>query len=92
MLTSRNVSGTGMSTFMSGLNHQIEHHLFPSMPRPHLRRARRMVRETCAREGIPYTETGIVQAWSIVQQYMNRVGLQAGASFQCPVIVTYGRL
>ncbi len=37
--TSRNVHGLGMTSFMGGLNYQIEHHLFPTMARPHLRRA-----------------------------------------------------
>jgi fatty acid desaturase len=39
--TSRNISGGWWATIlMGGLNYQIEHHLFPSMPRPHLRAAR----------------------------------------------------
>ena len=37
VLTSRNIKGNWvMDTFMGGLNYQIEHHLFPNMPRPHL--------------------------------------------------------
>ena len=40
VLMSRNIRGTPFLDFMmGGLNYQIEHHLFPSMPRPHLRRA-----------------------------------------------------
>ena len=36
--TSRNISGGWWATIlMGGLNYQIEHHLFPSMARPHLR-------------------------------------------------------
>ena len=62
--TGRNIrGGRWMTFFMGGLNHQVEHHLFPSMARPHLWKARRMVREVCAREGIPYTETTLAQAW-----------------------------
>ena len=46
--TSRNVSGGWWATvLMGGLNYQIEHHLFPSMPRPHLAKARELVREHC---------------------------------------------
>lgn len=40
-----------------GLNYQIEHHLFPSMPRPHLFRARKMVLAHRRAQGVPYTET-----------------------------------
>jgi fatty acid desaturase len=45
VLTSRNVRGSRVVDFlMGGLNYQIEHHLFPSMPRPNLRRAQPLVR------------------------------------------------
>jgi fatty acid desaturase len=38
VLTSRNVrGGRFIDFFLGGLNYQIEHHLFPSMPRPNLR-------------------------------------------------------
>src|SRR5690606_20529602 len=46
VLTSRNIKGGFlMDTFMGGLNYQIEHHLFPNMPRPALRRANEIVKE-----------------------------------------------
>ena len=85
VLTSRNIrGGWTMSLFMGGLNHQIEHHLFPSMARPHLRRARQLVREHCAVHDIPYTETGLVNSYRIVIRYLNRVGLAARDPFDCP--------
>ena len=41
VLMSRNIRGALLVDFaMGGLNYQIEHHLFPSMPRPNLKRAR----------------------------------------------------
>ena len=46
VLTSRNVSGGfWASALLGGLNYQVEHHLFPNMPRPHLAEAREIVRE-----------------------------------------------
>jgi fatty acid desaturase len=95
VLTSRNVKGGfWMSVLMGGLNFQIEHHLFPSMARPHLRETRRMVREVCAREGIPYTETSLRTAYLIVLTYMRDIGLYSGqlVSFDCPMVVQYRRL
>src|SRR5690606_33751469 len=64
VLTSRNVAGGRLTdglvhVVMGGLNHQIEHHLFPSMPTPNLRRARPIVRGFCAEIGVPYHETGL---------------------------------
>jgi hypothetical protein len=47
--------------FMGGLNYQIEHHLFPSMARPHLRRAQPLVAAYCAAQGVPYTQTSLWQ-------------------------------
>ena len=53
VLTSRNVSGGRLTeTMLGGLNYQIEHHLFPAMPRPALRRCRTVVRAFCAQAGL----------------------------------------
>ncbi|MFC8599970.1 MULTISPECIES: fatty acid desaturase family protein [unclassified Isoptericola] len=86
VLTSRNIrGGAWMSALMGGLNHQIEHHLFPSMPRPHLAQARLLVREHCATHGLPYTETSLARSYAIVVGYLNRVGLAARDPFDCPM-------
>jgi len=85
--TSRNVSGGWWATiFMGGLNYQIEHHLFPSMARPHLAKAREIVREHCATLNVPYTETTVLQSYAIVIRYLNEVGLAAGDPFDCPEV------
>lgn len=86
VLTSRNIRGGWfMSILMGGLNFQIEHHLFPSMPRPHLIRAREIVKEHCATIGVPYTETSLLESYAIVVGYLNRVGLAARDPFDCPM-------
>lgn len=91
--TSRNIrGGFWMTVFMGGLNHQVEHHLFPSMARPHLAAARRLVREVCVRDGIPYTETTLGRAYQQVIAHMHRVGSFSGAAFECPVAGEYRRL
>lgn len=93
VLTSRNIKGNwAMDTFMGGLNYQIEHHLFPNMPRPHLARAQEIAKEYCVTHKIPYTETSLMQSYGIVIQYLNRVGLAAGGDpFDCPAASAYGR-
>jgi fatty acid desaturase len=92
VLTSRNVSGGWwMTALMGGLNYQIEHHLFPSMPRPHLRRARALVRQHCREHEVRYTETSLGEALTIVARYMNDVGLAASRTFRCPTAATMGR-
>ena len=90
--TSRNVSGGWMATwFMGGLNYQIEHHLFPNMPRPALARTREIVREACQTLDVPYTETSIWRSYAIVIAYLNRVGLAARDPFECPITAQYRR-
>merc|ERR1712146_686241 len=43
-----------------GLQFQIEHHLFPRLPRHNLRKAREMVRAVCEKHGISYHEPGFL--------------------------------
>jgi fatty acid desaturase len=58
LATSRNV-GTGRlsNVLFGGLNHHIEHHLFPAIPTCKLRVARPITRAFCRRHGLPYRET-----------------------------------
>ncbi len=92
VLTSRNISGGFlMDTLMGGLNHQVEHHLFPDMARPQLKSASVLVRDYCAQQGIRYTETSLPASYGIVVRYLNRVGLSAADPFECPLIRAYRR-
>jgi fatty acid desaturase len=89
--TSRNIHGIGMTTFMGGLNYQIEHHLFPNMARPYLKRASGMVREYCAAKNVDYTSVKALESYGIVIRYFNRVGLAARDPFDCPAAASFGR-
>jgi fatty acid desaturase len=74
VLTSRNVrGGRFVDLLLGGLNYQIEHHLFPSMPRPNLRRARPLIAEFCADRGIRYTETGLLTSYRLVLGHLSKV-------------------
>lgn len=75
VLTSRNIRGGAVTDwFLGGLNYQIEHHLFPSMPRPHLRLVRPLVRAHCRELGLPYAETGFVESYQQALRYLHQVG------------------
>lgn len=75
VLTSRNVRGNWfVDQLLGGLNYQIEHHLFPNMPRGNLRRAQALVRDYCAHHRIPYTETGLVASYSMALRYLHSLG------------------
>jgi fatty acid desaturase len=75
VLTSRNVRGGWVTDwFLGGLNYQIEHHLFPSMPRPHLRRAQPVIRRHCELAGLPYTEEGLAASYAQALRHLHAVG------------------
>jgi fatty acid desaturase len=80
VLTSRNVDG-GLVTdwMMGGLNYQIEHHLFPSMPRANLRFAQPIVRLYCERIGMPYISTGLIDSYRLGLRHLHDVGAELRA-------------
>ncbi|MGH3098374.1 MAG: fatty acid desaturase family protein [Streptosporangiales bacterium] len=75
VLTSRNVRGNRFTDLLlGGLNYQIEHHLFSSMPRPNLRHARLVVRRFCAERGVSYAETSLADSYAQVIKHLYAVG------------------
>jgi fatty acid desaturase len=75
VVTSRNVRGGHLiNVLLGGLNYQIEHHLFPSMPSVNLRRAKPIVRDFCARIGVPYAEAGLVQSYRLALTHLHEAG------------------
>ncbi|WCN05807.1 fatty acid desaturase family protein [Streptomyces sp. M92] len=75
VLTSRNVRGGFLvDAFMGGLNYQIEHHLFPSMPTPALGRAQVITERYCAELGVPYHQTGLLASHREALRHMRSVG------------------
>jgi fatty acid desaturase len=80
VLTSRNIRGNWFTDLaLGGLNYQIEHHLFPSMPRPSLRRSQPLIREFCLEHGLPYTQASLVGSYAQALRHLHAVGAQAGA-------------
>lgn len=77
VLTSRNVRGGPWVDFaLGGLNYQIEHHLFPNMPRANLRRAQTLVQGFCVQHGIEYAQCGLLRSYGYVLQHLHSVGAQ----------------
>jgi fatty acid desaturase len=78
VLTSRNVRGGWLvDVALGGLNYQIEHHLFPAMPTPNLRRAQPIVRRFCAEIGVRYEMTGLIESYRAALRHLHRVGMEA---------------
>jgi fatty acid desaturase len=81
VLTSRNIrGGPAVDVLLGGLNYQIEHHLFPSMPSPSLRRAQPLVRQFCRDHGVSYLETALVDSYRLVLRHLHDVGSLAPRS------------
>jgi fatty acid desaturase len=75
VLTSRNVAGSRLVDFLlGGLNYQIEHHLFPNMPRPNLRHAQPLVRAFCCQHGLPYVEASLFGSYAQAVRHLHNVG------------------
>ena len=73
--TSRNVRPGRLKDYLyGGLNYQIEHHLFPAMPRNCLGRARGLVMSCCQQRGLRYHETGVIGAQREILGHLNAVG------------------
>ena len=83
VLTARNVKAHPFTDFWyGGLNYQIEHHLFPSMPRPNLRHSQALIREFCQQRDLPYCQSSLVGSYAQALRHLNSVGRSArrGAS------------
>jgi fatty acid desaturase len=88
VLTSRNVRGSWLKdNLMGGLNYQVEHHLFPSMARPYLKRAHNIVSAYCADKNITLVEMGLISSYKAIIVYLNKVGLSNNSDpFVCPMV------
>ena len=75
VLTTRNVKPGLINDFcFGGLNYQIEHHLFPLMPRNKLGEARKIIKAFCQARDISYHETGAFQSYREILTYLHWAG------------------
>jgi fatty acid desaturase len=81
--TSRNIRSSYLTDFLyGGLNYQIEHHLYPTMPRRNLRHVRPIVRAYCEKHGITYYETGAWRSYVEIFQHLYRTTSAYQASLE----------
>ncbi|WP_246002667.1 fatty acid desaturase family protein [Nocardia tenerifensis] len=89
VLTSRNVrGGRVVDLALGGLNYQIEHHLFPSMPRPNLRKAQPLVARFCGEIGVPYCETNLLDSYAQALRHLHTVGRGVGGGLAREAVAT----
>ena len=76
VLTARNVTSHPIVDFCyAGLNYQVEHHLFPSMPRNNLKEAQRIIKAYCEKRSIVYYETTVVQSYHEILDFLHSIGV-----------------
>ena len=75
VLTTRNLKAHPISDYAFGsLSSQIEHHLFPNMPRNNLRKAEKIVKDFCQEKAIEYYETSVMQSYKEILLHLHQVG------------------
>lgn len=75
VITTRNLRAGRLVDFVFGpLGAQIEHHLFPDLPRNHLRKAAGPIKAYCSSRSIPYHETGVFEALTEVVCHLQQIG------------------
>ena len=70
-------SGLFEDWFTGGLNYQIEHHLFPSLPRHNLGRVQRDVQALCEKHALLYESCSIAEGTRRVLKRLAEVAEQA---------------
>ncbi|KAL2897961.1 Delta(8)-fatty-acid desaturase, partial [Bienertia sinuspersici] len=66
-----------MDWFFGGLQFQVAHHLFPRMPRCHLRKISPLVKELCKKHNLPYNCASFWKANALTFNTLRNAALQA---------------
>ncbi len=78
ILTTRNVRRGVVVDFVYGcLNYQLEHHLFPTMPRNNFNKCKPLVKKFCRENNLLYEETGVVESYRQILGALRSVALSA---------------
>eukprot|EP00210_Caulerpa_lentillifera_P004216 g4021.t1 len=78
VISTRNITYSPfVNFFMGGLNFQIEHHLFPTMPRHNLKEAQIGVRKLCEKHDLPYEECSMALGTKRVIQRLVEIARHA---------------
>ncbi len=80
VITARNIAGGRFTDLiLGGLNYQIEHHLFPTMPRPNLARAQSIIRAFCIESDLGYCEDSLVGSFRQILRHLRDEAATAAA-------------
>lgn len=75
--TTRNVKSTlFVDWFCGGLQYQVDHHLFPSLPRHNLGKVNQLVKLFCKEHGVTYHEANMIDGTIEVLQHLSKVSAE----------------
>jgi len=75
--TTRNVtSNPFVDWFCGGLQYQVDHHLFPSLPRHNLKKVHALVHSFCKEQGVTYHEADMWNGTVEVLQHLHKVSAE----------------
>lgn len=78
MVSTRDINaGLFNDWFTGGLNYQIEHHLFPTLPRHNLGKVKEAIMELCTKHGLVYESVGMGTGTAKVLQRLADIAAQA---------------
>lgn len=63
--------------FCGGLNYQVEHHIWPTIPRHNLPRAAVFLKQFCEKHSIPYSSAGLIEGNRQVCKLISKLSQQA---------------
>ncbi len=64
-----------MDWFCGGLQYQVEHHLFPTLPRHNLGRAHKIVEKMCKEHDVTYHETSMWDGTKEIFSALSRIAV-----------------
>jgi len=80
--TTRNVtSNMFVDWFCGGLQYQVDHHLFPMLPRHNLKKVHALVESFCKEQGVTYHEADMVTGTIEVLTHLNKVAAEFVSEF-----------
>ncbi|KAJ1075593.1 hypothetical protein K5549_015746 [Capra hircus] len=75
VLATCNVEHSFFNDWFTGhLNFQIEHHLFPTMPRNNYHKVAPLVKSLCAKHGLPYVNKPMLKAFGDILRALKKYG------------------
>ena len=66
-----------MDWFHGGLQFQLEHHLFPRLPRHNLRKVSTITKALCRKHGLPYVSVGFWRANIMLFDTLKNAAMEA---------------